>query len=92
MPLYVFMFRAETDCSDVRIEPAYFNLPKAIEDTGPGIWEDFSQEICEDAVSCAQRVVGRITSYNVCYTKLLRSVEDQVVFVDAQGVACGLEF
>ncbi len=60
LPLYVFMFRAETDCSDVRIEPAYFNLPKAIEDTGPGIWEDFSQEICEDAVSCAQRVVGAV--------------------------------
>lgn len=38
----------------------YFNLPKAVNDTGVVIWEDFNDELLESARSCAESIVKDI--------------------------------
>jgi len=42
------------------IELGYFNLPKAVSDTGVVIWENFSAELMESARSCAESMVKDI--------------------------------
>ncbi len=59
LPLYVKMF-AETGGMAGSIEPGYFNLPKAVTETGVMMWRNFSDDVEASAVKCAEGVIRRI--------------------------------
>jgi len=59
LPLYR-MLLPEKEIFLSPIELGYFNLPKAVNDTGVVIWEDFNDELLESARSCAESVVKDI--------------------------------
>ncbi len=59
LPLYRLLLPKETPfLSDVEI--GYFNLPKAIGDTGVSIWEGFTQTLLDSARKCAEGVIEDI--------------------------------
>ena len=59
LPLYR-MLLPEKEIFKSPIELGYFNLPKAVSDTGVVIWENFSAELMESARSCAESIVKDI--------------------------------
>ncbi len=59
LPLYVRMF-AEASGAAVSIEPGYFNLPKAVTETGIVMWRNFGKETEASAIDCAKKIICRI--------------------------------
>ncbi len=59
LPLYVRML-AKTYGKEGLIEPGYFNLPKAVTETGIIMWRNFSKDLEASAVACAKQVICRI--------------------------------
>jgi len=59
LPLYR-MLLPEKEIFQGPIGLGYFNLPKAVNDTGVVIWEDFSDELLESARGCAGSMVKDI--------------------------------
>jgi ATP-dependent helicase/nuclease subunit B len=59
LPLYR-MLLPEEEIFQGPIGLGYFNLPKAVNDTGVVIWEDFSDELLESARGCAESMVKDI--------------------------------
>jgi len=59
LPLYKILL-PEGEIFENQIELGYFNLPKAVNDTGVVIWEDFDGELLESARTCAESIVRDI--------------------------------
>ena len=59
LPFYLILLANEIDFGD-NVELGYFNLPKAINDTGITIWENFREEQLESARHCAQSIIEDI--------------------------------
>ena len=59
LPLYAILLSSE-EKPDNHFELGYFNLPRALNDTGVVLWEDFSAELLEPATSCARGIVSDI--------------------------------
>jgi len=57
LPLYRLLRQDEG-----HVEVGYFNLPKAVHDTGVALWEGFSAETLKSARSCAEGVVRALRS------------------------------
>ncbi len=64
LPLYLLLLPSELSSME-GIQTGYFNLPKAISDTGIYLWDEFSGELLDDARECAQGVVDSIR--NRCF-------------------------
>jgi hypothetical protein len=62
LPIYVWMFRESMGVQD-SIQPAYFNVPRAVRDTGIYRWEGFSDVWMESAVACASGVIQGIRDW-----------------------------
>jgi len=61
LPLYRLMFKnmpLGKECKEVEL--CYFNLPKAISNSGLAVWENFTQELEESAYKSAEIIIGRI--------------------------------
>ncbi|MBM4444321.1 MAG: hypothetical protein FJ020_03320 [Chloroflexi bacterium] len=61
LPLYAILLSSEPDFPG-RCELGYFNLPKALPDTGPVIWESFAAHLLQSARACAAGVIRDIRS------------------------------
>ena len=59
LPLYAILLSSE-EKPDNHFELGYFNLPRALNDTGVVLWEDFSAELLEPATSRARGIVSDI--------------------------------
>ena len=59
LPLYRLLLLDNEEFKGL-VEPGYFNLPKAINDTGVIIWEGFNDELLEYARTCAESIVEDI--------------------------------
>ncbi len=59
LPLYRILLADEMDFKG-QLELGYFNLPKAINDTGIIIWENFREEQLESARNCTESVIEDI--------------------------------
>lgn len=59
LPLYRILLPKE-ESSDSKVELGYFNLPKAIDDTGVVIWEGLDDTLLESARTCAESVAADI--------------------------------
>ncbi len=59
LPLYRMMIDAEYG-SAPSVEIGYFNLPRAVGDTGIVLWDGFNEQHLEAAAACADHVIGRI--------------------------------
>lgn len=62
LPMYVWMFKESTGCGQP-VYPAYFNLPRAVRETGVYSWEAFSGEWMDSAVACARGVIQDIRDW-----------------------------
>lgn len=61
LPLYRHMFKNMPLGKEGKdIELCYFNLPKAISNSGLAVWENFTQELAESAYKTAEKIIGRI--------------------------------
>jgi len=61
LPLYRHMFKnmpLGKECKEVEL--CYFNLPKAITNSGLALWENFTPEIAESAYKTAEKIIERI--------------------------------
>ncbi len=61
LPLYAILLSSDPEFSG-HCELAYFNLPKALPDTGLAIWESFSADLLQSARTCACGVIRDIHS------------------------------
>lgn len=59
LPLYWTLLADEQDLNNP-VSLGYFNLPKATNDTGVLIWEDFREEYIDSARLCAESIIERI--------------------------------
>ena len=59
LPLYRILLPKE-QLYENKIELGYFNLPKAVDDTGVVIWEDLNDELLKSARTCAEFIVEDI--------------------------------
>ena len=59
MPLYIILLQ-DKDEFRAQIELGYFNLPKAVNDTGVTLWEGFDDELLGSARACAEGVLRDI--------------------------------
>ena len=59
LPLYRILLPKEEVFKN-QIELGYFNLPKAVNDTGVVVWEDLDGELLESAKTCAESIVEDI--------------------------------
>ena len=59
LPLYQILF-PQDKYPDSKIELGYFNLPKAIDETGVVIWEGLDADLLESARFCAESIVEDI--------------------------------
>lgn len=60
LPLYCYLY--DTAGAGADVELAYFNLPKAVGDSGVESWERFGKSLYASAVSCARAIVERVRS------------------------------
>jgi ATP-dependent helicase/nuclease subunit B len=60
LPLYQLLLEKEDGFKGVRIICGYFNLPKAVSDTGIEIWEGMGDTYLKDAEKCAADVIESI--------------------------------
>lgn len=61
LPLYAQLLRNDSAFTGFRqIEIGYFNLPKAVADTGIAVWAEFSPALAESAARCAEGVAHDI--------------------------------
>ncbi len=61
LPLYAVLLSSDPELQGP-FELGYFNLPKALEDTGVVLWEDPSSALLESASACARGVISDIKS------------------------------
>ncbi len=59
LPLYRILLPDEM-LSDGPVQIGYFNLPKAIGETGVSLWEEFSEELLARARECAEGIIESI--------------------------------
>jgi len=59
LPLYRILLANEMDFQG-QLELGYFNLPKAINDTGITIWENLQEEQLKSAKHCTESVIKDI--------------------------------
>jgi len=59
LPLYRLLLAAGMDVPD-DVELGYFNLPKAIGETGLSLWDDYSGALQSSAEQCASAVISAI--------------------------------
>jgi len=57
LPVYVLLSRPEYDAP---LEPAYFNLPKAVTQAGLSAWEGFDDVLADSADKCAKAIIESI--------------------------------
>lgn len=64
LPLYRLLYETmrAPGGQAANIELAYFNLPKAVSETGPSPWRDFSGEMMESAGRCLDGVLAGIAA------------------------------
>ena len=60
LPLYRLMVLARPEFAGHPCEIGYFNLPKALADTGMDTWEAFTEDLAAAAETCARGVVTDI--------------------------------
>lgn len=60
LPLYQLLLEKEGNFKDGKIVCGYFNLPKAISDTGIEIWDGMGDVYLKDAEKCASGVIENI--------------------------------
>jgi len=61
LPLYRQMLKnmpLGKECKEVEL--CYFNLPKAISNSGLAIWENYTQELAESACKTTEKIIARI--------------------------------
>ena len=61
LPLYMTFVLSE-DAPEREVEVAYFNIPKAVNDTAVQCWKDFNQDTVRSAYACAVGVVEAVQS------------------------------
>ncbi len=61
LPLYAMLLSSDPGLPEP-FELGYFNLPKALNDTGVVLWNNFSQALLESANACARGVINDIKS------------------------------
>jgi ATP-dependent helicase/nuclease subunit B len=61
LPLYMTFVLSE-DAPEREVEVAYFNIPKAVNDTSVQCWKDFNQDTVKSAYACAIGVVEAVQS------------------------------
>ncbi len=61
LPLYYTMIKA-AGIEAESIQVGYFNMPKAVAETGLYLWEDLSPDMLGRAYECAEIICGRIAS------------------------------
>ncbi|MBI3987427.1 MAG: PD-(D/E)XK nuclease family protein [Lentisphaerae bacterium] len=62
LPLYVLLQAGRLPACGDDVQLAYFNLPKAVDDTGLSVWEKFDAATLESAVACIRGVVADIAA------------------------------
>ena len=62
LPIYLWMYQQVHGKAD-DIDPAYFNIPKAVRDTGLYCWEGFNSAWMDSAVNCATGVIHDIQNW-----------------------------
>lgn len=60
LPLYRLMVLARPEFAGVPCDVGYFNLPKALADTGVEVWNEFTDELAATAETCAAGVIADI--------------------------------
>ena len=63
LPLYVILLQGKNGFQG-QIELGYFNLPKAVNNTGVALWEHFSDEVLQSAKTCAETIIENIRVRN----------------------------
>jgi len=61
LPLYGILLSSDRELPGP-FELGYFNLPKALDDTGVVLWESLSAAVLDSASACARGVIGDIKS------------------------------
>ncbi len=61
LPLYM-LFTLGESAHEQAVEPAYFNIPKAVNQTDVQCWDNFNRDIMKSAQACASAVVKAIQS------------------------------
>jgi ATP-dependent helicase/nuclease subunit B len=59
LPLYRLLLAQEPEYAGP-YELGYFNLPKAVNDTGVQVWEDFDETLLSSAEACASHIVQAV--------------------------------
>ena len=59
LPLYALLYGNSPNL-DACVRLAYFNLPKAVSETGIYVWEDFDADMMGPAMRCAEGVLNDI--------------------------------
>jgi ATP-dependent helicase/nuclease subunit B len=60
LPLYAHLLRLAKKLSFGSVQAAYFNLPRAVGETGISPWDDYTRELHDSAVTCARGVMNGI--------------------------------
>ena len=63
LPLYAILIQSKEEFQG-QIELGYFNLPKAVNDTGVVLWEYLSDEVLQSARICAETIIKNIRARN----------------------------
>ena len=90
LPLYHLLLAADTQLPD-DVEIGYFNLPKAVGETGLSLWDGFSSELQSSATACAAGVISAIRE-GCFWPPAERVVYDdfeRILFGDAQAAVEG---
>lgn len=59
LPLYRMLLAGSEEIAGP-VELGYFDMPKAVNDTGVTTWDGFNEELLESAVACARGVAGDV--------------------------------
>lgn len=60
LPLYRLFIEESGEFDGYTIEPAYFNMPKALGKTGVDVWDDFNNDLFAAARNCACKVIDAV--------------------------------
>lgn len=63
LPLYATLIQSKEELQG-QIELGYFNMPKALNDTGVVLWEHFGDEVLQSARTCAETIIENIRARN----------------------------
>ncbi len=87
LPLYECLLEAQGFETD-RLQLGYFHLPKAVNETGISLWEDFTPALSKAARACARGVIADISARRFWPPADSHPYDDFAALFPAEAEAC----